>query len=182
MDNKNRQKYLLIGAAVCVLLYVGNTVVYAALAKSWNARAEQIKKLRDDLGHGTNMVNHADQIRGRWENMRTNALPAEASLASAQLQKAFDKWERVSRVTRVGYKPQWKDQDDTAYTTLDCRVEYNGTFDQILSFLYNLENDPIGIRVDEVEVATRDEFGQQLSLNLQVSALRLNPPDTTEPK
>ena len=36
--------------------------------------------------------------------------------------------------------------------------------------------------MDELEIATRDEFGQQLGLTLlQVSALRLSPPDTTDP-
>jgi Tfp pilus assembly protein PilO len=158
---------------------VGNSFIYAPLANSWKARAEQIQKLRDALNHGTNMVNRANAILGRWNNMKTNALPAETSQGQAQLQKAFAKWEAASRVVRVGYKPQWKDSDEN-YTTLDCRVEYNGSFDQILSFLYNLGKDPMGIKVDELEIATRDEFGQQLALTLQVSALRLSPPDTTQ--
>jgi hypothetical protein len=179
MDNKNRQKYLLIAAATCLALYVGNSIIYAPLANSWKARADQIQKLRDDLNHGTNMVNRANAIFGRWEKMKTNALPAETSLGQAQLQKAFAKWEAASGVTRLGYKPQWKDTDEN-YTTLECRAEFNGTFPQVLGFLYNLGKDPIGIKVDELEIATRDEFGRQLALTLQVSALRLSPPDTTQ--
>ena len=182
MEIKNRQKYLLIAAGAGLLLLLGNSFVYNPLVASWAARTDEIKDLRGQLGHGTNMVNRSAYILGKWANMQTNALPADSSVAEAQLQRSFERWERQSGVTRVAYKPQWKDGDDDDYKTLECRVEYTGNINGILSLLFNLEKDPLGLRVDDVEIASRDDNGRQLSLNLQVSGLRLVSADTTQPK
>ena len=42
-------------------------------------------------------------------------------------------------------------------------------------FLYEVEKDPLALRVESVEITSRDNDGQQLSLALQVSGLLLNP-------
>jgi hypothetical protein len=42
-------------------------------------------------------------------------------------------------------------------------------------FLYDVEKDPMALRLEIVEVSSRDAEGQQLALGLQVSGLVLTP-------
>ena len=42
-------------------------------------------------------------------------------------------------------------------------------------FLYEVEKDPVGLKVDSVEISSRDDNGRQLALGLQVSGLLINP-------
>jgi len=173
MEIKNRQKVLAITAGAALALLIGNSVIYDPLAASWKARGERIAQLRQQVDEGKRMLNSEQSISGRWDDMRTNALPNNVSQAEAQLQKSFDRWERASGVTRVSFKPQWKQED--AYMTLECRVDYSGDMTKIKNFLYQVESDHMGLKVDDVEISSRDDNGQTLALGLQVSGLLLSP-------
>ena len=172
MEIKNRQKVLMIVAGAGLLLLLGDSFVFEPLTQSWKARSERIEKLRQDVSSGESKIKSERAIRGHWAQMRTNALPADASLAEAQLQKAFARWERASGVTRVSLKPQWKQPEDD-YMTLECRADYTGDMDRLLQFLYQVEKDPMGLKVDNVEITTKDDSGRQLALGLQISGLQL---------
>jgi len=162
-------------AGVGLLLFVADSVLFEPLISSWKERQTHIKELRTQLENGKRMLQRETVLRVRWESWSTNALSSNQSLGEAQLFKAFDKWERDSGITRVGMKPQWKQGDDDTYSTLECRADYNGDIDRVKRFLYAVETDPMGIKVDSVEISSRDDNGQQLTLALQVSGLQLNP-------
>jgi hypothetical protein len=172
VETKNRQKILLITAAAVVLLFVGDMFVFEPLVNSWTARSAEIKELRQQVEAGEQMVKSERSIRGHWDIMQTNTLPANTSLAEAQLQKSFARWERASGVTRISLKPQWKQPEDD-YMMLECRADYTGDMNRLLQFLYEVEKDPLGLKVDNVEISSRDENGRQLSLGLQISGLML---------
>ena len=88
--------------------------------------------------------------------------------------RSFDRWSDASRVSITSVKPQWKhDADD--YVTLECRVDAAGSMATVARFLYEIEKDPLALRVEAVEISARDNDGQQLTLGLQLSGLLLNP-------
>jgi hypothetical protein len=43
-------------------------------------------------------------------------------------------------------------------------------------FLFDVEKDPLAIKIDAVEITSRDNDGKQLSLAVQLSGLVLTPP------
>jgi hypothetical protein len=174
MEIKNRQKLLMIVAGVGVLLLVGDSLLFEPMLRSWRARDKRIDDMRQQVSDGKSLLQREAALRSRWDSMRTNALPSNQSMGEAELFKAFDRWERASGITRVGIKPQWKQGDDDSYATLECRADYNGDIDKIKRFLYEMEKDPMGIKVDNVEISSHDDSGLQLSLGLQVSGLQLN--------
>jgi hypothetical protein len=42
-------------------------------------------------------------------------------------------------------------------------------------FLYDIERDPMGLKLETVQLTARDNDGQQIALGLQISGLILNP-------
>jgi len=44
-------------------------------------------------------------------------------------------------------------------------------------FIYDVEKDPMGLKLDSVDFSSRDNTGQQLTLALQVSGLALTAQD-----
>ena len=81
-------------------------------------------------------------------------------------------WAQDSGATVTGITPQWKN-DTTNYLTLNCRVEATGDLGTLSRFVYDIEKGPLGLKLDSVEFSTHDNFGQQLTLGLQVSGLAL---------
>ena len=95
--------------------------------------------------------------------------------AENEVLKAFDRWSQESRISVSSIKPQWKRTSDD-FMTLECRADAFGSVSAITRFLYEVEKDPLALKVEAVEISARDNTGQQLSLGVQLSGLMLNPP------
>jgi hypothetical protein len=178
--NLNRRQQLLGLAAITVLaLLAGDRLLYSPLSRSWKARTLQVAELKKSVTRGTQLLERESSLRAKWSAMRTNMLSGEASAAENQMLKAFDRWSQESRVGVSSIRPQKRTVDD--FDTMECRVEAFGSLPAICRFLYEIENDPLGIRVEAVELSARDTGGEQLTLGLQVSGLTLAASSSTQP-
>jgi hypothetical protein len=174
VKTKNRQQLLILGVIIVVALFAGDKLLVTPLGKLWTARSKDIAELKKRVDSGQKLAQWEKSLRSRWEQMRTNTLPNNPSRAEQQLLRAFDRWSQESRISITSLSPQWKhDADD--YMTLQCRVEAAGNLNAVSRFLYDVEKDPMALRLEIVEISSRDAEGQQLALGLQVSGLVLTP-------
>jgi hypothetical protein len=176
MKTEHRQQLLLLATLAAVVLFAGDKLVVTPLAGAWKSRAQSIAQLRRQVAEGASLIRRGPAIRGRWDQMRTNALPNNPSLAQEQVLKAFESWSQESGVSLNAITPQWKNDADE-YRTLVCRVDASGTLWTLSRFLFDMEADPMALKVESLDLSARDNTGQQLSLGLQVSGLVLNRPD-----
>jgi len=179
MQIKNRQQILIAGAVAIVALFAADKILFTPLGHYWSERSAELGKLRKDVTAGKQLIGREQGLRGHWAEMNSNTLPPTASLAEQKVYKAFEKWAQDSRVSVTSISPQWKrDSDD--YSTLQCRVEAAGDLSAVTKFLYDMEKDPMALRVENLEISSRDNEGLQLALGLQVSGLVLtqNQPQT----
>jgi Tfp pilus assembly protein PilO len=179
MKIENRQQWLIVLTIAAMALLIGDRVVLGPMAHWWKTRAATITELRHQVKEGKLLIQREAAIRSRWDLMRTNTLPNNTSLAEEQVFKAFYGWERESGVSITDTTPQWKNDTDD-YLTLNCRVEASGTLATLSRFLYDIEKGPLALKLDSVELSSRDNTGQQLILSLQVSGLALV--SQTQPK
>ena len=174
MKINSRQQLLAILAVAAFALLVGDRLVFSPLVRAWKARSERIADLRKQVDRGQSLLARERIVRERWEQMRSNTLPNDASLAEQQVLKAFDTWAQDSRASITSIMPQWK-QDSDDYKTLECRVEAAGSLETLSRFLYEIEKDSMALKLDSVELSARDNTGQQMSLGVQISGLVLTP-------
>ena len=174
MKIKNRQQLLTIAAIVVVALFATDKLILSPLGSLWTARSKQINALRKKVEDGRQLIRRDDSLRVRWSQMRTNTLPNNESLAEQQLLKALDRWAQESRISMTSFGHQLK-HDSDEFMTLQCRVEASGTMERVSQFLYDLEKDPMALRLEAIEISSRDNEGQQLSLGLQITGLVLTP-------
>ena len=59
--------------------------------------------------------------------------------------------------------------------TLNCRVEAGGSLSALMQFLYQIKRSPMALKMDSVQLNSRDTTGQQMTLSLQISGLVLVP-------
>lgn len=176
MKFKNRQQMLGILAIAVVVVWVADRIMLRWLLDTWDARAAEIAKLKQTVTAGETLLLRERYIREDWARQQTNLLPAEPSAAETHLLKAFERWSSESRVGIRGIKPQWKRTADDR-PLLECRVDAFGNLSAITRFLYNVEQDPLALRVEALDLTARDDNGEQLTLGLQVSALLALPAD-----
>jgi Tfp pilus assembly protein PilO len=174
MKINSRQQLLAALAVIAVALLGGDKLVWSPLTASWKKRATRIADLRKEVSQGEQLLERESTLRSRWQVMATNTLPANASAAQDTMLKAFERWSQASRISLTSIRPQWKRTDDD-YMTLECRADAQGNLQALTRFLYEVEKDPLALKVESIEITARDNDGQQLGLALQVSGLLLNP-------
>ena len=89
--------------------------------------------------------------------------------------RACDEWAKSSGAQIVDRMPQWKG-DETAYQVLRCRLETSGSLSSLTQFLQRLEEGPLAVKLDSLQLVSRDPSGRQMTLGLQINGLVLNPP------
>jgi Tfp pilus assembly protein PilO len=175
MNLNKRQQLLAILAIVAVGLFVVDKLVITPLTNSWKARTVRLAKLKEDVREGTETLKREQALREQWERVRTNTLAGQKPEAESQMLKAFERWSQEGGVSVSSIRPQWKEAQDE-YKTLECRADVAGNLPAIARFLFQIERDPLGVKVDSMELTARDTQGSQLALIIQVSGLLLNPP------
>jgi len=174
---KNRQTVLTVAVGIAVAMLLLDRMVVAPLTSSWKKRAETIDGLRKSIEDGKLMIDRENITRAAWNDMRRNTLPANTSQAEKSVLEAFDQWSRDSRITVNSIKPQWKRGENEEYSLLECRIDAAGDLGTLTRFLYEVEHSEIALRIDSVELNSRNADGNQLALGLAVSGLRLAPLD-----
>ena len=187
MNLNKRQQFLAVLAIAAVGFFVADKLVFTPLTLSWKARSNRIAKLQEQVRDGAALleVKRARSLREQWDRMRTNSLAWEViqtkPFAAAkpegesQLQKAFERWSREAGVTVSSTRLQWKEAEED-FKTLECRADLAGGLPALAHFLYQVERDPLGVKVDTLELTARNTEGSQLALVLQISGVLLNPP------
>lgn len=176
MNNKSREQLLALLAVTAVLLMVGDKFILQPLTASWAARNKRIADLEKQVAEGAGKLDRERAVRDRWTAMRANALTNNVSAAEGQALRAFERWGRDANVTVSGLKPAWKRASDREeHQTLECRADATGSLSSLARFLYQIEKDPLAMKVDVVDLTTRDTEGRNLTLSLQVSGLVLTP-------
>jgi hypothetical protein len=175
LNANNRQRLLIILAGAGVLLLVLDRIVFTPLVASWQNRTAELTRLKKSVANGRSLIERAARTQGLWTEMQTQALPKDPAQAEQELISAFDRWGRSSSVELASIKPQWKRGTGDRHSLLECRVDANGSLATLTRFLHEVEKSPLALRIESIELTTRDATGQKLSLALLVSGLRLSP-------
>lgn len=169
----NREMMLKIGAGVCGGLLVLNYVVIGPATDAWNAQSDRIAAIRKKVTHGQQLVDREHATRGRWAAMQRTDLPADNSAAEEAVFKAIGRWTTASKVIFTNLAPLWHTHEE-GYDTLEFRATATGDQASLGRLMYELESDPLPVRLEEAEVSARDPKGQGLSAALRFTFVRLN--------
>jgi hypothetical protein len=166
---ENRQHVLAALAIAVVGLLLLDKLVITPLIAGWKERSLRIADLQKSITQGSALLARGETIRERWSNMQTNTLQ-EAS-AERKILEAFQRWSEKSNISISSIQPNKRTEED--HISLECRANASGRVEALARFLYEIEHDPMALRVENLEITSRDESGRTLSLALQVSGLIL---------
>ena len=173
MQIKNRQQFLTILTLTAIGLLVLDKIVTPPLTSFWNKRSTQIVSLKSQVASGESLKRSKDSLRRVWSDIKTGALTNNTTAAELQLGTGLNRWAQMSGIQIDSTALQWKQGTDVSYKTLDCRVDASGSIDQLSRFMYELETDPMALKVQSVEMTAKDNTGSVIGLGVQISGLVL---------
>ncbi len=172
MNEANRERLLYVIAATAIGLIFVDKIIFAPLTKTWKARSERVTRLTKDVNRGKLLIERDQDIRARWKEMEENALPKNRSESEILVLNKVDAWSRSARFTLNSIVPAWQDREKD-HARMDCRIEGTGDMNAVMQYLYDLGSEKLAMRVESLEIVSRDKNGRQLSMDLRFSALEL---------
>ncbi|MDF3130475.1 hypothetical protein P0Y35_14810 [Kiritimatiellaeota bacterium B1221] len=176
---EHRNKLLAIIAAAAAGLLIFDKLIYSNLSQSWHEQSARITELRDQLARGNSLLERKEILQEKWAGIQENVLPDDSSKAEDSSLLAVSRWVRDSGVTVTSLTPRWRGHDE-GFSTLDCRATLSGNLDQLSRFLNELETDPLAVRLESAVLASRNESGSVLTLDILFSVLRLSEIEDSE--
>ena len=177
MQIKNRQQVLTIVTLVAVGLLAADRIVRPPLQKLWNDRALRIARLQEEVKEGQALQRSKTSLHQHWDDIQKSALPNDQTAAEERFFTGLNNWLQFSGVNLQSVAPTWKQGDTAAYKTLECRVDVSGELPRLSQFLYAMETDKMGLRVQSIEMTSKDANGTTIGVGVQVSALVLTAAD-----
>ncbi len=173
LEKRERLMAIIAGAALAVM--VGDHLILTPIARSWNERSERLADLHKRVVQGGSLLDRETVLRRRWADMRTNMLATEPSIAQGQVYNALYGWSQESGISITSVRPQVKQANDDSLT-LECRADAFGSLSSLTHFLYLIEKDKLGVKIDSLDLTPRDKQADQLNLVVQISGPMLPPP------
>ena len=174
MQIKDRQKTLIIATIAVVGLWIANLAIITPLQSAWRSRSDRLVALRKKLDDGQKLIKRQQSIRSHWQELRDSTLTNETSGAEQQVYNAINRWSQDSGATVNAITPQWK-HDAEDYMSYESRLDVSGDMSSLIKFIYDIEKEPMALKLESVELSARDKEGQQLALAVQVNGLVLTP-------
>ena len=173
LENKSRETLLKIAVGAVVGLFLFDRLVLSPALASWKTQSERLTVLREKVQRGRQLIEREQSIRARWEEMQRTDLNDDSSAAENDVFKALNRWARESRINFTSLTPQWRAHEDGGYDTFECRATATGDQVSLGRLVYEIETDPLPAHVEDCEITTRDGKGQQLTLALRFSFVRI---------
>ena len=171
MNPQNRERLLLIVALSAVGIFVVDKMILGPLGNLWSERSTRITELQQSIERGKNLLDRETTITRRWSDMQRTSLSKNSSSAEETVITAANQWGDDSGITFTSFKPQWILYDED-YQTYDCRANATGDLESISRFVFALETASLPVRAEEIEITSRDDSGNNLTLALRFSGLQ----------
>ncbi len=175
METEQRKKLLIIGAIAAVVILLGDKMLISPLTNLWQKRAKEIEFLEKDVMKGRALLEREDFLKRRWDDMIRESLPENQPAAESVVFTQLDEWARFSQFDVSSITPQWRDDEEDNLRYL-VRIEGNGNMRSITDFLFAIDQKLLPIKVESVEMVSKDKRGTQVGVDLRISGLILPRP------
>ncbi|MCD6287603.1 MAG: hypothetical protein J7M12_00670 [Candidatus Hydrogenedentes bacterium] len=171
----NRRERIIVILAIASLAIVAvDKLVVPPLYSIWNGRAERILTLERSIEQGKLLVDRKGILLEQWTSMKKRCLPVDQSQAENTVFKSVNRWASTSGFNITSIKPRWiDDRRATDHRKLLLQAVGTGRYSDMWRFLYELERDPLGLKIENVEISTSDQRGDKMTLGLSFSGLVL---------
>lgn len=174
MTAKQREKLIAIVAVACVALVAVDKIVVPPLHELWATRSNRAKHLQLSLNKGRMLVDRRQTIRKRWTDMEEHCLPSDQSTAENLVLKSVSTWTSRSQFNVTSLKPRWvEDRKVKDHKRLLFHAMGEGRPSAVWRFLYELEKDPLALKVEDIEITGRNQQGSIMALGVRFSGIVL---------
>ena len=168
MRLENRQRMMAIAAGACLLLLLGDRLVFSPALAAFRERSERLSQLRAEVSRADFLLDRADVWQAQLRTFQDNALPADPSQAEGLLLATVRKWASEAGLTIVSMRPRWQEDGDSETPILELRVAGTGDLAAVSGFLFAVETCRAPLKAASVSVASANDSPARLSISVEL--------------
>jgi hypothetical protein len=173
MMSKRERMIGLVAGGVLGLLALDQILLSPLLARL-DAADLRVNEAQIGLADARKLFQGDLQGRRDWNTMAGESLKLDAPAAESQLLNAVRDWAQAAGLGLTSLKPE-RNEKEQGYQKLTIRATATGSMRQASRFLQSVQSADIPVRVSDIQIASRKEGTDDLTLNLGLSTIYLPP-------
>jgi len=184
-----RERFIALATLAAVGVLALDRVVLTPLMAANADLGAQIRSYEGRLTDAQSKFDGRRRRARRWAEMQNSGLRRrDASEAESQMFNSIREWAQDSGVTLQSVKPERAEpvklspaDKEASFWRPSLRVNGSGRMEQIGRFLWHVQTAAMPARLAEVQINTRKEGTDDLSLQMVISTIYLPPDGDKEP-
>jgi hypothetical protein len=172
-----RERYIAIGTGAVVALLALDRFLFTPLLDQRAQLTSEIELARHGLERATRLFANSRKVNQRWGEMLDSGVKTDASAAESQVLQAVHDFARESGLNMTSVKRERTDRVKE-FQQITLRAVATGNMSAASRFLWRVQTARVPVRVTDIQITTRKEGTDDLSLTLGISTIYLAP----EPK
>ena len=168
-----RERYIAITTAALLALLLMDRVVFTPLHENRAALEDRTQMALSRMEYAGVLMNRRKQVASRWRAMVEDGLKSNSAEAESAVMHAVHDWSQETGLSLSSLRPERTETKKEGLKEITFRASATGSMNAVGRFLWRLESSALPVRVLELQLGTRKEGTDDLSLQLRISALCL---------
>jgi Tfp pilus assembly protein PilO len=176
-----RERFIIAATLIVVAAAVLYLYVLTPLNDSRKALEGRKEGLLNDLEQARTLLARKREIEPKWKQMTATGLKRDPTEAESLILHAVQDWAREAGLKLASLKPE-RLLEKKSLQEIAFKATGTGSMNAVTKFLWQLETAKVPVRVKELQLGTRKEGTDDLTLQLRLSTLyqAVQPPATSE--
>lgn len=129
---------------------------------------------QQDLTRAQQTFQNDQRAQRNWRRMAGDTLRTDAPAAEAQVLNRVRDWAQDAGLSLTSLKPE-RNEREKGYHKVTIRATATGSMRGVSRFLFEVQNADVPLRVADMQLTSRKEGADDLTLNLGLSTIYLPP-------
>ena len=165
-----RERYITVATLSVVAILIMDRLVLTPVQERKAAMEEETRQAVVDLERTRVLFDRKKKLAPKWQAMLDAGLKSTPAEAESQVLHAIRNWSQEAGLSLSSLRPERIKKKDKLQE-MTFMASGTGRMSSVAGFLWRLESSSIPIRITEVQLGSRKEGTDDLSLQLRISAL-----------
>lgn len=175
-----REKWIAVVACAVLALLVTDWYVLTPLLEARDRVGIEHETKARELGEAAEALTQGRRSRAVWDEMVKGGLGVDPSDAESRMLNTLRAWSQETGLSISSIRPE-RVVKSNDLARIGFEATGNGTLRSVAQFMQRIESSSLPLRVHEMQVSSRSEGADDLTLRLRVSTICKDPDPPAKP-
>ena len=176
-----RERIIVLVTVIVVGALITDRFVLTPILSGLKQTEDKKQRLLAEVNEARSLFERRRLMERKWKTMLSDGLRSETE-AESRVARALQEWSEDAKLMLTSVKPE-RTAGDEGMQEITFVIAGRGSLDAVAWFLYQVETAELPVKVKNMQLGSTSESGDNMSLQLRLSAIYLaaeaTPSETT---